>query len=184
MIKRLITVVLILLIVCSGTAYAIEPDDEVMLFERTVTVDDVVAVSLQVVNYDKELDVLAKVVYGEARGVKSDMEKAAVVWCVLNRVDDNRWSDDIIRVATQSDQFAYESYFPVEEELRDLAQDVLVRWLLEKQGFVDVGRVLPSTYCYFASHGDGRNWFRILYDFPDNYLGLKYWYWSLEDPYE
>lgn len=182
MIKKLITVVLILLIVCSGTAYALEPIDKE--YEKTVTVEDVVKVSLLVEQYDKELDVLAKVVYGEARGVKSDIEKAAVVWCVLNRVDDDWWSDDIIHVATQSDQFAYESYFTVEEELRDLAQDVLVRWLLEKQGFDDVGRVLPKTYCYFASHGDGRNWFRILYEFPENYRGQKYWDWTLEDPYE
>jgi spore germination cell wall hydrolase CwlJ-like protein len=30
---------------------------------------------------------LAKLIYGEARGIKSITEQAAVVWCVLNRVD-------------------------------------------------------------------------------------------------
>ena len=35
-----------------------------------------------------EVEALAKMLYGEARGVVSDTEKAACVWCVLNRVDD------------------------------------------------------------------------------------------------
>lgn len=35
-----------------------------------------------------EVEALAKMLYGEARGVTSDTEKAACVWCVLNRVDD------------------------------------------------------------------------------------------------
>ena len=35
-----------------------------------------------------EVEALTKMLYGEARGVASDIEKAACVWCVLNRVDD------------------------------------------------------------------------------------------------
>jgi hypothetical protein len=36
---------------------------------------------------DEEVIVLAKMLWGEARGVSSDAEKAACVWCALNRVD-------------------------------------------------------------------------------------------------
>ena len=37
-----------------------------------------------------EVEALAKMLYGEARGIASDTEKAACVWCVLNRVDNPR----------------------------------------------------------------------------------------------
>lgn len=45
---------------------------------------------------------LAKTLYGEARGC-STVEQATVVWCVLNRVDDESglWPDDIIGVVKQ-----------------------------------------------------------------------------------
>lgn len=33
---------------------------------------------------EEEVTVLAKMVWGEARGVPSDTEKAACVWCALN----------------------------------------------------------------------------------------------------
>lgn len=36
---------------------------------------------------DEEVIVLAKMLWGEARGVGSDTEKAACVWCALNRVN-------------------------------------------------------------------------------------------------
>lgn len=35
----------------------------------------------------EEIEMLAKLIWGEARGVESTTEKAAVAWCVLNRVD-------------------------------------------------------------------------------------------------
>lgn len=39
------------------------------------------------VHDEAEVEMLARLIWGEARGVASDTEKAAVVWCVLNRVD-------------------------------------------------------------------------------------------------
>lgn len=36
---------------------------------------------------EAEVEMLARLIWGEARGVASDMEKEAVAWCVLNRVD-------------------------------------------------------------------------------------------------
>lgn len=125
---------------------------------------------------DDEIDMLARLIYAEARGVDSTMEQAAVVWCVLNRVDSGHRGDTIAEVVTAHGQFAYSRKTPVKDELRELAMDVVVRWMREKQGLEDVGRVLPSEYVYFAGHG-GHNWFR------DAYCGGEYWDWSLPDPY-
>lgn len=126
-----------------------------------------------------EAEYIAKTLYGEARGC-STTEQAAVVWCVLNRVDDGSglWPDDIIGVVTQEYQFAgYSPEHPVLPELYDLALDVLERWQREKAGEDDVGRVLPADYCYF--HGDGKhNYFR------QEYEGGPAWDWGLETPYE
>lgn len=53
-----------------------------------------------------EVEALAKMLYGEARGVVSDTEKAACVWCVLNRVDDPRFPDTVLEVVAAPYQFA------------------------------------------------------------------------------
>ena len=113
--------------------------------------------------YFTEADViaLAQMLYGEARGCTVD-NQAKCVWCVLNRVDDERFPDTIIGVVSAPGQFhGYSPDFPVWDELKDVALDVLTRWSLEKQG-VTVERELPNTYLWFT--GDGTtNWFREVY---------------------
>ena len=52
---------------------------------------------------EEEVTVLAKMLWGEARGVPSDTEKAACIWCVLNRVDQGMGT--IIDVVTAPYQF-------------------------------------------------------------------------------
>ena len=130
-------------------------------------------------DWSAEAEVLAKTVYGEARGC-STTEQAAVIWCVLNRVDDECafWPDDIIGVATQPEQFhGYYAGHPVTQEHYALALDVIDRWQREKNGEADVGRILPPEYLYF--HGDGEhNHFRT------EYTGGQTWDWSLDSPYE
>lgn len=130
-------------------------------------------------DWSAEAEVLAKTVYGEARGC-STTEQAAVIWCVLNRVDDECafWPDDIIGAATQPEQFhGYYAGHPVTQEHYALALDVIDRWQREKNGEADVGRVLPLEYLYF--HGDGEhNHFRT------EYTGGQTWDWSLDSPYE
>ena len=126
--------------------------------EKTVE-DNCIPKTTQYTTYkvtEKELIVLAKIVYREARGVKHTREKAAVIWTILNRVDSDQpiFPDDIISVATQPHQFAWEPDTPVWDELYDLAVDVTDRWIREKNGETDVGRVLPKDYLFFASHGD------------------------------
>ena len=104
---------------------------------------------------------MAKMLWGEARGCALDNQQKAV-WCVLNRVDDSRFPDTIQGVLSQPSQFhGYSPDFPVWDELKDVALDVLTRWSLEKQG-VTVERELLPEYVFFT--GDGiQNNFRAVY---------------------
>lgn len=124
-----------------------------------------------------EVEALAKMLYGEARGVPSNMEKAACVWCVLNRVDDPRFPDTVLEVLEAPYQFAgYSRDNPATEELKALAADVLTRYHAERDGETNVGRVLPAEYCFFT--GDGKN-----NNFTIGWLDGDFWQWTLEDPY-
>ena len=119
--------------------------------------------------------ILAKTVWGEANGLP-DTELAAVIWCVLNRVDSPRYPNDIVSVCLQPSQFfGYVESFPVTDHILYLIRDVMYRWNLEKQGETNVGRVLPSNYLYFYGSG-GHNHF---------YTGSGggNWDWSLPSPY-
>lgn len=120
---------------------------------------------------------LAKLVWAEGRGIPSDTEKAAIMWCVINRVEhDTGWSDSLFEVITAKGQFAYYESNKVTPELYALAKDVLIRWDMERCGYKDVGRILPINYYYFRGDGE-RNHFR------DSYKGGKIWDWSLPSPY-
>ena len=67
------------------------------------------------------------------------MHKAAVVWCVLNRVDAEGWPDTVAEVVTQPHQFAgYSPDYPATEEFKAIAADVLIRWEREKREGVAV----------------------------------------------
>lgn len=101
-----------------------------------------------------EVEALAKLIYGEAGIVPSTTEQAAVVWCVLNRVDDPRFPDTVLEVIEAPYQFSgYDPEYPVKEEFALLAADVLTRYRAERDGEENVGRVLPAEYCFFT--GDG-----------------------------
>lgn len=124
-----------------------------------------------------EIEMLAKTVWGEARGC-SKIQQSAVVWCILNRVDAD-WGT-IAQVIKSPGQFhGYHKSFPVEEEIKTLVEDVINRWVLEKTGCGNVGRTLPSEYLYFSANRYGTgNVFR-------NNLGGSYqtWNWDCWNPY-
>lgn len=122
------------------------------------------------------INALSQTVWGEARGC-STTEQAAVVWCVLNRVDSSEFPNDPLMVVQQENQFAgYDPNYPIEQEFVDLVNDVMGRWELEKTAVGSVGRVLPQEFTYF--HGNGKeNIFR------DAYIGGNTWDWSLDSPY-
>lgn len=139
----------------------------------------VTAVSADPTSAEDPAEYLAKTIWGEARGC-STTEQAAVVWCVLNRVDDESglWPDDIISVVTQPAQFCgYDPENPVLPELYSLAEDVLDRWRNEHMGIEGIGRILPAEYTYFD--GDGVHNY-----FTTEWGGGSTWDWSLPSPYE
>ena len=126
---------------------------------------------------EAEVEMLARLIWGEARGVPSDMHKAAVVWCVLNRVDDPRFPDTVLEVLEAPYQFAgYSADYPVLPELATLAADVLIRYHAERDGGTNVGRVLPVEYLYCT--GDGRN-----NHFTIGWKDAETWDWCLQNPY-
>ena len=131
---------------------------------------------------EKDVELLAKVTYGEALVTKSDTEMSAVMWCVLNRVDCDGYAcgGGIEYVVTYPHQFTgYDPSNPVTEHLEWLAKDVLDRWYAEKEGNIDVGRTLPPDYMWFDGDGS-HNTFRNDYDRKT----ADYWDWELGSPYE
>lgn len=161
----------------------IEPEESMEAVNTVIAEPSVetkeVKPALPIDQYKDAARYLAKTVYGEARGC-STTEQAAVIWCILNRVDysGGNTSKDIIRVVTAHSQFhGYDSGHPVTDEHYNLAIDVLTRWLREKNGETNIGRVLPRNYLYFS--GDGKhNYFR------DRWDGGNRWDWRLKSPYE
>lgn len=141
---------------------------------------------------EADVEMLARLIYTEARGVKSKTEQAAVVWVVLNRLDNpNRLQKTIAEVVCAPYQFDYRPWAPVLPEFEVLAEDVLERWQAEKRATAgspaspggasrsaeDVGRVLPVEYQYFEGRG-GRNWFSA------KWKSQEFWGWELPSPYE
>lgn len=108
---------------------------------------------------EEEVVYIAKTVYGEARGC-SKIQQSAVVWCILNRVDNGYWGDTIKEVVTARGQFhGYYASNPVTDEIREMVEDILYRWNMEKAGMTNVGRTLPERFIYFNSDGFGSNRF-------------------------
>lgn len=148
------------------------------VFSETLNPIDITANEL----LESDINYLARTLWGEARGIESTMEKAAVCWCVLNRVDSEEWDfrdmNTIESVVTAPNQFmGYDKKNPLDDELVEIAKDVLTRWYMEKDGIENVGRVLPKEYTHF--YGDGEsNYFRT------DWRGKEFWDWSLEDPYK
>lgn len=105
--------------------------------------------------------IIAKIMYGEARGIKSKTEIACIGWCILNRVDAGM-GKNIQSVALAANQFYYKAGAPTVSDhgydLVALATDVLDRWSREKAGQSNVGRVLPKQYKWYAGDGS-HNWF-------------------------
>jgi hypothetical protein len=97
---------------------------------------------------------IAKTVYGEARGTSVDGQEK-VIWCILNRVDNPRFPNTIIKVITAPGQFhGYSSSNPCTDEMYELALDVIYRWQLEKNGG-ESNRNLGPEYLYFCADGTG-----------------------------
>lgn len=127
---------------------------------QEVVVNEIVCVHEPWEVSEEDAKLLAQVTWCEARGC-DQRQQAAVMWCVLNRVDDPRFPDSVRGVILQENQFYYLENAPVTEELLALALDTLARWQMEDL-LIDSGRVLPAEYLWFS--GDGtKNTFRTEY---------------------
>ena len=130
---------------------------------------------------EEDINILTNVLYGEARGLNS-LERSAVIWCVLNRVDSEKFPNTIYEVVTAPNQFAgysstREGTGEVWESCRELVVDVLTRYYKEKDSWENVGRTLPKDYFFFWGNGK-HNYFR------KTWKDQNYWDWTLENPYE
>lgn len=123
---------------------------------------------------------MARTLYGECRAEDvPTREKAAVVWCILNRLDSPDYPDTIDEIVVYSQFHGYKRKNQVRDDLEEIVRDVVARWQLEKQGYVGVGRVLPKEYLFFRADKSGHsNVFR------KEYKSTELWDWSLPDPYE
>lgn len=120
-------------------------------------------------------------------------EQAAVDWCILNRVSYDyprlftngtpaEFAQAIWETTKSPNQFAYSYNTAAFDGHEALAEDVIIRWVLEGYGLLeDVDRTLPVNYRFFHAAGDGwHNRFRTTFDGGSN---CEYWYWALPDPY-
>lgn len=107
-----------------------------------------------------ELTLVAKTVWGEARGCSRE-EQMLVVWCICNRADARDQS--IEEVVTAPHQFAgYRESNPVEEPILEVVREVLEAWSRGEEALVFEPYATTSEYQFFS--GDGRhNWFREEY---------------------
>ena len=116
---------------------------------------------------DPELaEICGRLIWGEAGGIQDYAQRAAVVWCACNRAD--AWDMDIgdVLAVDQFHGLAIKGEVPAEHV--ELARDVLARWTLEAEGWIDVGRTLPEHYLYFE--GDG-----VRNHYSTEYGGGEYW---------
>lgn len=165
----------------------------------TETETETIETTLEIIAKEYDLDIidiayLARTIAGE--GGTGNMERAAVAWCVLNRVDSSIYPGTIQAVVTSPNQF-HLSYYIYDADIR-LAADVLERWYREKDGETNVGRVLPSQYCYFRGFKwkdratewgmprptRSHNWFFTRAEYNKGKYERDYWDWSLPNPYE
>lgn len=177
-----LSIVLLVILICQNKIDNIETQQaQVIEVEKEVEVEVVrYPTEYELVGHtDDVIYAIAKTVWGEARGL-STTEQAAVVWCIFNRADDERFPDDIIDVITQENQFdGYKEDNLIDDNILFLVKDVFYRWTFEKDYAIgNVGRVLPKEYCWFVGNGS-ENIFRDAYN--GNY---SVWDWTLNSPYE
>jgi len=162
-------------------AKSINAENGIYIDEEDITIEEEPTVinTETVKPYDEEtIEVLTNTLYGEARGIKGDHKKAAVIWCILNRYDNGNYGKTIIDVATAPNQFCGYVKDRVYNDLnsynhcREIVIDVLDRYYTDEQ----IGRTLPKDYLYFVAH-NGDN------VFTQKWQGTDYWDWSLGSPY-
>lgn len=150
--------------------------------EKEVEVESKTVINIEyfeeIDKYEKDIEMIAKVVYREARGLPLE-HQAAVVWTILNRVDaEGKFGNTIEEVITSPNQYAWNPDTPLTTEQLWIARDVVEKWIMEKVNNNEKGRVLPKDYYFFSAGNDNTNWFR------KEYKSTEFWNWELENPYQ
>ena len=116
---------------------------------------------------DELAELAGRAIWGEAGGIQDEAQRAAVVWCACNRAD--AWDMEIGDVLTVDQFHGLAIKGEVPSQHVELARDVLARWTLEAEGWMDVGKVLPERFLYFEGNG-------IVNLFSTEYGGGEYWH--------
>ena len=116
---------------------------------------------------DELAELAGRAIWGEAGGIQDEVQRAAVVWCACNRAD--AWDMDIGDILNVDQFHGLAIRGEVPSQHMELARDVLARWTLEAEGWIDVGRALPERFLYFE--GDGR-----ANHYSTEYGGGEYWH--------
>ena len=142
-------------IVSQTSPSMVESQEPIKIDEKNTATPEVVA------KYSSyEVTLVAKTVWGEARGCSRDEQKL-VVWCICNRADARNQS--VEEVVTATNQFVgYDHDHPVEPEIVELVEEVLQAWSCNEEALILPPYATTSNYQYFS--GDGKhNWFREEY---------------------
>lgn len=92
----------------------------------------------------------ALMAWGEYSGTDY-AQRTAPIWCACNRAD--AWGLPLDEIMHSDAFHGLLTEREVPAEWYDLARETLARWELEKLGYIDVGRTLPSEYLYFSGNG-------------------------------
>lgn len=92
----------------------------------------------------------ALLAWGEYSGTDY-AQRTAPIWCACNRAD--AWGMTLDEIMHSDAFHGLLTQREVPAEWYDLARETLARWELEKMGYIDVGRTLPSEYLYFGGNG-------------------------------
>jgi len=109
-----------------------------------------------------DIELLAKTVWGEARGCAKE-EWRLVVWTVLQRVDADDWGDTIEAVVTAKCQFiGYRAENPLDPAMCALVMAELMDWARGAEP--PTHELYAPTAPYYFFCGDGtNNWFRAVW---------------------
>ena len=94
---------------------------------------------------EREAEWIAKVMYGMVRPDHNDSDLRAIVWCILNRVDNKAYPGDVQAVCQQKSQWmGYSDDNPVIAKLYDIALNELKSW------HNGVPRPMSADYVYLT----------------------------------
>ena len=94
---------------------------------------------------EREAEWIAKVMYGMAKPDHKDSDLRAIVWCILNRVDNKAYPGEVQAVCQQKSQWmGYSDDNPVIAKLYDIALNELKKW------HGDAVRPMSADYVYLT----------------------------------